>query len=363
MVMKLEELNIDDEDLLQEDPVEGEFNEDSYTKNWMNPHDNSDPNPDDVEGHREQEEDEDLVISLLKSKGINPESIKFQTEQGEIEEKKFEDLSKEEQLEILSYDYSNDNYGLDDDEVSLISLLRDNNLSVEDYNRYIGNKAIQAYLENQDSDTHYEVDDISDDELFITDLKTRIPEISEEDANSELELAKQNEALYQKKIQSIRNEYKQKEELLLAQEQQEKDKQAAEEAQQFEDSIVQAIEESDSIDIGDSSIVLSEDDMNEIASFILDSDATGVRHLAKALNDPKTLVGMVWYALKGKEAFNQISSYYKQKITEAAKFNYNKGYEDAKTGVKRNTSKSVVKKSNGQNNNKQVLTINDLDVE
>jgi len=47
--------------------------------------------------------------------------------------------------------------------------------------------------------------------------------------------------------------------------------------------------------------------MNEIASFILDTDSAGVRYIAKALNDPKTLVEMAWWTLKGHDALNQIT--------------------------------------------------------
>ena len=57
---------------------------------------------------------------------------------------------------------------------------------------------------------------------------------------------------------------------------------------------------------------------------------------------------------------SQISDYYKQKITEAAKYNYNKGYEDAKNGNKPNAAKTVVKKQK-TTSNKQIVSINDLD--
>ena len=68
--------------------------------------------------------------------------------------------------------------------------------------------------------------------------------------------------------------------------------------------IVDTIQNNNSIDLGDTSLELSEDDMNEIASFILDSDSAGVRYIAKALNDPKMLVEMAWWALKGHDALN-----------------------------------------------------------
>lgn len=354
MSTKLEDLDIDDVGLDEDVTPGDEFDEDTYEKPWL-------------DGSAPQDE-EDIIVSLLKDKGINPEAIKFENEAGEIEEKSFNELSREEQLQILNYDESDDesddDFGLAEDEVSLINELRASNLSADEYKKYIAQQAIQEYLDSNQEDTPvYEIDSIPDDELYLIDLKAKVPELTEEDASTELELAKQNEALYQKKVQGIRNEYKKKEELLAQQEEEEQRLAAEKAAQEFEDTIVAAIQENDTIDLGESSLTLSEDDMNEIASFILDSDVAGVRHIAKALNDPKTLVGMVWYALKGQEAFSQITDYYKQKITEASKYNYNKGFEDAKGGKAPNAAKTVVKKTAGSTAApaKKVITIDDLD--
>lgn len=363
MSMKLEDLDIDDVGLDEDVTPQEEFDEETYEKPWLDGSVPQDPEPDNGEPSNEPEDD-DLISSLLKDKGINPKAIKFENEAGEIEEKSFDELSREEQLQILNYDESNDDYGLGEDEISLINELRGNNLNVEEYTKYIAQQAIQDYLANNQEDTPvYEVDSIPDDELYLIDLKAKIPELTDEDAAAELELTKQNETLYQKKVQGIRNEYKKKEELLAQQEEEEQRLAVEKAAQEFEDTIVAAIQENDTIDLGESSLTLSEDDMNEIASFILDSDVTGVRHIAKALNDPKTLVGMVWYALKGQEAFSQITDYYKQKITEASKYNYNKGFEDAKGGKAPNAAKTVVKKPAGGKAApaKKVLTIDDLD--
>jgi hypothetical protein len=363
MSMKLEDLDIDDVGLDEDVTPGNEFDENTYEKPWL---DGSAPQDEEVHEDEptNEPEEEDIIVSLLKDKGINPEAIKFENEAGEIEEKSFNELSREEQLQILNYDESDDNFGLAEDEVSLINELRASNLSADEYKKYIAQQAIQEYLDSNQEDTPvYEIDSIPDDELYLIDLKAKVPELTEEDASTELELAKQNEALYQKKVQGIRNEYKKKEELLAQQEEEEQRLAAEKAAQEFEDTIVAAIQENDTIDLGESSLTLSEDDMNEIASFILDSDVAGVRHIAKALNDPKTLVGMVWYALKGQEAFSQITDYYKQKITEASKYNYNKGFEDAKGGKAPNAAKTVVKKTAGSTAApaKKVITIDDLD--
>ena len=351
--MDLNEIDDLDDDLMQEEPSQQTDDNPSYEEH---PYDDDYPEDNTVE--EEPQEEEDVISAFLRSKGINPNSIKFTGEDGQQEEHKFEDLSAEEQLQILQYNELDDNYGLTNEETQLINNLRSNNLSVQDYNNYIAKQAIENYTKNN-TQPQYQVDSISDDELFIIDLKARIPELSDEEVLAELDSAKANEDLFTKKVQSIRDDYKQKEDLIEQQEQQLRQQEAAQQAQQFEQLIINTIQENDSIDLGDSQLALSVDDKNEIASFILDEDATGVRYISRALDDPRTLVKMVWYALKGDEAFSKISDYYKSKISEAAKYNYNKGYEDAKSGKAANLAKSIVRKPAKSTN--KPLTINDID--
>ena len=351
--MNLNEIDDLDDDLMQEEPSQQTDDNPSYEGH---PYDDDYPEDNTVE--EEPQEEEDVISAFLRSKGINPNSIKFTGEDGQQEEHKFEDLSAEEQLQILQYNELDDNYGLTNEETQLINSLRSNNLSVQDYNNYIAKQAIENYTKNN-TQPQYQVDSISDDELFIIDLKARIPELSDEEVLAELDSAKANEDLFTKKVQSIRDDYKQKEDLIEQQEQQLRQQEAAQQAQQFEQLIINTIQENDSIDLGDSQLALSVDDKNEIASFILDEDATGVRYISRALDDPATLVKMVWYALKGEEAFSKISDYYKSKISEAAKYNYNKGYEDAKSGKAANLAKSIVRKPAKSTN--KPLTINDID--
>lgn len=351
--MNLNEIDDLDDDLMQEEPSQQTDDNPSYEEH---PYDDDYQEDNTVE--EEPQEEEDVISAFLRSKGINPNSIKFTGEDGQQEEHKFADLSAEEQLQILQYNESDDNYGLTNEETQLINNLRSNNLSVQDYNNYIAKQAIENYTKNN-TQPQYQVDSISDDELFIIDLKARIPELSDEEVLAELDSAKANEDLFTKKVQSIRDDYKQKEDLIEQQEQQLRQQEAAQQAQQFEQLIINTIQENDSIDLGDSQLALSVDDKNEIASFILDEDATGVRYISRALDDPRTLVKMVWYALKGDEAFSKISDYYKSKISEAAKYNYNKGYEDAKSGKAANLAKSIVRKPAKSTN--KPLTINDID--
>lgn len=269
-----------------------------------------------------ENEDEDIISAFLQSKGINPKAVKLQNEDGETEEVDFSTLSKEDQLQILSYNPAepeNTVPELTEDEETLLNILRQNNMSVKDYLNAYKQRVIEQYQADYQPTETFQVDDYNDDELFVANLKDTVPDITEEEAAQELELQKQNPALFKKKMDGLRASYKEREKQAREYEQQVEQAKMEQQAAQFEDLIVKTIENQPSIDLGETSLELSEDDMNDIASFILDSDQAGVRYITKALNDPKTLVEMAWWALKGHDALDQVTQYYKKQIAEARK--------------------------------------------
>ena len=320
--------------------------------------DEDDSNKSEEDSYTLEPEDDYIVDQFLKLKGINPRSIKFETEDG-TEEKDFNELTRDEQLQILSSNEIDDDYGLTDSEIELINTMRRNNWSASDYNSYIANEAIKNYTNYNQQEQQYSVDDFSDDELYLIDLKSRIPDISEEEAMVELDNAKNNESLYSKRIQNLRSEYKQREDSIKEQAEQDAKRVAEQQMQEFSDSILNTIEKNSTIDLGDSSLEMSDEDKNILANFLLGKDQAGVRYIARALNDPNSLVQMAWYLTNGKKAFSTIQDYYKQQISEVAKRNYNKGYEDAKNG--KSTQKSIVKRSKNNTPKNRELTIDDID--
>jgi len=83
-------------------------------------------------------------------------------------------------------------------------------MTVDDFVSYIKKQGIQEYANSLQPT--YKVDNLTDDDLFIIDLKNRIPDITQEQLDTALEQAKSNEELYQKQVNGIREEYKQYEE-------------------------------------------------------------------------------------------------------------------------------------------------------
>lgn len=357
--MTLDELGFDDDEIVETVNQPDVTDPDDESKPWIDHHSQEVDDPTPIEEDNNNDED-DLLARFLKSNGINPDAVKIQNENGEVEEVSFYDLSPDEQLDLVNYSHATqDDFDLDDDEIKFLNHLRDSNLSVNDYLDYYKRQIIEEYQNGLQDDINYNIDEYSDDELFVADLKDKIPDLTDEEAIQQLNIEKQNEAFFSKKMAGIRSQFKERERLALEQAEQEAQAEADKRAAAYEDMIVRTIQENDSIDFGSNgeSITLSEDDMNEIASFILDSDSAGVRYIAKALNDPKKLVGMAWYALKGEEALSKIADYYKKKITEVGKTNYEKGFADARAG--RPAAKSTVRKP--QSKTKTIKSIDDLD--
>lgn len=353
MELTIDDLDNDFETNATNDNPDGEPS--GNVKDWVNfngdkYYNNLDLQGDDVYDNNDASTESSIIIDLLKSKNINPEAIKFVDDKGVTSEKHFNDLTREEQLEILNYDNERDDYNMEDDEINLINQIRNSKLSVNEYMQQVQNQAVNSYINNSTNNTtRYSIDDLEDDELFLADLKTIDPELSEEDALQILESEKKNPKLYSYKINNLRNSYKAKEDAIKTAEQEEQTRKYEEAQKAFEQTIVEAIQDMDSIDLGeDDALVLSEDDANMLASFILDSDEAGVRYIAKALNDPKTLTQMAWFALKGQETLKTISDYYKQEIAKVSKESYNKGLNDAKGG--KANARVYINKNNKSNN-------------
>ena len=77
---------------------------------------------------------DDFTTEVLKIRGINdPSKIKFEDVTGAVVERSWDELSKEEQLNIIVGDQNAEENEISDDEVALINAIRKSGGSVEDY--------------------------------------------------------------------------------------------------------------------------------------------------------------------------------------------------------------------------------------
>lgn len=275
-------------------------------------------------------EENDLLIDLLKAKGISdPSAIKYKDDNGEIKEVDFNDLSREEQLNILNSSDVDDNYGLEDDETEFISYLRDNNVSVNDYLDYVRREAIEQFVAANNV-PHYAVDDLSDEELYVLDLQANLKDVTEEEAKQYLDHEKANELLWNKKIQVLRDNYKAKEQAQIEEQQLIEQQKEQEEQEKFINSMTEAINGLERISRFD----LEDEDRAKILEFVLGEDVTGTNYLMKALSDPETVAKMAWFILDGQESVEALNNYWANQVQEHSRNGYDEGYKDAKSGKK-----------------------------
>ena len=292
--------------------------------------------------------DQELVRQVFLNAGIeNPYKIKFEDEDGIIKEHSWNELSAEERQNILSSTKTDPERDLDDNEIELINTLRRNKLTPQQFVDYYKDLGAKQYAASLDETPQYSVSQLTDDELFVLDLQNRVEDITDEEALNLLEQAKQNQTLFAKQVAGIRADYTAKEQEQLQIQAYEQQQREAENFNRFKDSILTNIQSLNRI--GELDINLDDNDASDLASFILDTDETGVSYLGRALNDPETLVQMAWFALNGEKAFNTISDYISTEIKKVGQANYNKGYED---GLKkqRNNPRVVVTKPQKQSN-------------
>lgn len=325
----------------------------------------TEPN-DNTPATQEPIQEDDVITSMLKQIGISdPSKIKFENDEGEIEEVSWDSLSLEEKMNILTPEAPDPNFGLEESEINFINHLRDAGVTPEELINYYKQQAIEEYKQALEGNPQYEVERISDEDLYVLDLQSRVPDMTEEEIAVALEHEKSNPALFEKKMQGIRAEYKSLEDERRQQEELLDQQQKQEQFEYFKNDVLEAIESLD--EIGGVKLNLDEDDMDEVANFILSLDSAGVSYLGKAIDDPQTLVRMAWFALKGDEAFETITDYYNKEITRQSRDAYTAGYEDAKKGVQPKSGKKptvVVKQTTQQvatPGNKPEKTIDDID--
>lgn len=295
---------------------------------------------------------DNYIQDFLKTRGIDDYSkIKFEDDNNQIIERDWKDLSDEEKFNILNtpVDYSEpDTTGLSDDEINLINSIRQSNLSPQDY--------ISQFIP-QEQEPQYKIDDLSDDEVYLLDLESRVGELSDEDAVQALNNAKQNEDFYKKQIEGIRKEYKEREDFRSQQEQASLEEERRVAFQDYQNKVIEAIDNFNSI--GNLDLNFEDNDKEELAQFMLSQDENGINYLYQALQEPETLAKAAWFILKGEEAFNSISDYFINQIKLVSENQYKKGLEDGKKGIQ--SRPTVVINNNKQNQSRTYKTIEDLD--
>ena len=298
----------DEEDIVTPDPENDTPDPDDDLDNQETPQDNS--NNDDFDDSDEDEDDDDFTLQVLNLKGISdPSKIKFEDESGAIIERDWNDLSDNERLMILA-GTEDPERDLEEEEILFINQLRENNLTPQQYIQAIQQQAAQQALEEyqQGLQPTYEIDSLSDDELFALDLLEKVGEenITDEELKEALEQAKANETLFAKQIEGLRAAYKNLEDQQRYDAEQAQIQQAEEQYQEFSNKVLNEISSFDSL--ANQEIELSTDDKNDIANYMLTRRDTGVSDFYRDMQDPKTATLAAFWLLRGPEILNEMEN-------------------------------------------------------
>lgn len=254
-------------------------------------------------------ENEDLVYQILKEKGYNPNSIKVEGEDGTIEEYDFNDLSREDQISLLQPDNDEEEY--DERMSEVIDFFSNNELSLKDLVNTIEERVKANYVPEQTQ--NYTVDDFNDEELFLVDFKNRYgDEFTDQELFDELNNAKENEELFNRRMVRLRESYKEMEKQAIEAERNQEIAAQEEERTKYINNMYNI---SRSISEMHDTVTLDDNDRNETLSFMFDTDALGNTKLNQALSDPETLYKVAWYIQHGDDVLKQVHSYYQKEIS------------------------------------------------
>lgn len=272
----------------------------------------------------EPTEDIPIIHQFLKNYGIvDPEKIQFENEDGEISEMSFETLSQEDQLNILK---EITNPGLSDHEIEVINYMRGYNMTFNQIlDNYAQNKLNEYLTENPDQvrQKTYSIDEYTDDEIYLADLKSKYPDFTDEELVSKLDVAKLNEDLFKKESEALRKQYKDREDQEIENMRQEEERRNKD----LQDNLISAVNQFNSVSIDDletnddDHLVLEVEDAEKhnILNYLLTQDKDGKSQLVKDIEDPAKLIEIAYFMLYGRSNMADITNYWKGVLKETRK--------------------------------------------
>lgn len=295
-------------------------------------------------------DNQNVIDTMLVAAGINdPRNIKFATSDGQIVERDWRELSMEEKLGILAE--NNRGLGLSKDEINMVNDMRGRGMSPEEYVGAVYQRGRMSAEGQQERE--YSTDSMTDDQLFLLDAIAKYGEdnITDDELETLLDNAKSDPQLYAKTIAALRQEYNEREDELDRQEQEERKADYEKTRKAFNKTMLDGISRFRKNNF----VELSQNDLNDIANFMLTEDAAGNTEMNKALNDPDMAVRMAFWAVKGNDVINEFNA----QLNEA----YRAGIERGMAGRTQVVSKQPAKAGRGGQRSSRGVDARGLDVQ
>lgn len=296
--------------------------DDPILNDYVNGSTGEDDTPDPSEDENNKDHNSgDFLHNFLKEKGIgDPSKLQWEDENGEITDVDFDSLSDEDKLNVLN---SLSDPGLSQHEIDVVNYLRQNGVTFNQVIDYFSKKAVDDYIaQNPDSapTKTYTIDDYTDEELYLADLKSKYPDFTDEELTSKLNSAKSNEELFKKEVNALRTEYKKEEDAQVeAQKQKE---------QQDYDNLVSNLQNIlgnfnevvlDSTDPESDVLEIEDSDKEQVLAYLLNQDTDGKSQLVKDLENPTTLIELAWLRTQGRALIDNSTRYWKDLLKQERK--------------------------------------------
>ena len=296
--------------------------DDPILNDYVNGSTGDDDTPDPSEDENNKSHDSgDFLHNFLKEKGIeDPSKLQWEDENGEITDVDFDSLSDEDKLNVLN---SLSDPELSQHEIDVVNYLRQNGVTFNQVIEYFSKKAVDDYItQNPDSvpTKTYTIDDYTDEELYLADLKSKYPDFTDEELTSKLNSAKSNEELFKKEVSALRTEYKKEEDAQIeAQKQQEE--QAYNDLVDNLQNILGNFNEValDSTDPESDVLEIEDSDKEQVLAYLLNQDTDGKSQLVKDLENPATLIELAWLRTQGRSLIDNSTRYWKDLLKQERK--------------------------------------------
>ena len=296
--------------------------DDPILNDYVNGSTGEDDTPDSSESDKNESRDsEDFLHNFLKEKGIeDPSKLQWEDENGEITDVDFDSLSDEDKLNVLN---SLSDPGLSQHEIDVVNYLRQNGVTFNQVIEYFSKKAVDDYItQNPDSvpTKTYTIDDYTDEELYLADLKSKYPDFTDEELTSKLNSAKSNEELFKKEVNALRTEYKNEEDAQIEAQRQEK-QQAYNDLVGNLQNILGNFNEVvlDSTDPESDVLEIEDSDKEQVLAYLLNQDTDGKSQLVKDLENPTTLIELAWLRTQGRALIDNSTRYWKDLLKQERK--------------------------------------------
>ena len=161
----------------------------------------------------------------------------------------------------------------------------------------------------------YEVDSLEDDDIYRMELQNNFEDFTEEEIEMELSAAKANPDLYKKKVDKLREYYKEQE----LKEKEASESAQTEELQQAKEKFIEEFQTYGKQLTSIGGIDIEEEDNNTTYEYAFKPTLNGASQLANDINDPKKLYKLAFFMAHGDELISHLHTVYREELNKLEK--------------------------------------------